>query len=162
MIPDALLVFANIPQTGFVVKSVSAYAQDTWRVGRGLHLTYGMRWEVNADPHVSAGQAFIISGFTDPADRSSALFVPSGKGFYATSWSAFAPRLGIAWQIHDGRASKTVLRVGSGRFFDLGQGGFEGQAYNEATSVSYTNQPLGSITGGSASAPDTEPRNIGV
>ena len=121
-----------------------------------------MRWEVNPAPHLSAGQAFIISGFTDPADRSSALFVPSGKGFYATSWSAFAPRLGIAWQIHDGRASKTVLRVGSGRFFDLGQAGFEGQAYNEATSVSYTNQPLGSITGGSASAPDTEPRNIGV
>ena len=115
-----------------------------------------------SSPRVSAGQALIISGFTNPADRSSALFVPSGQGFYATSWSDFAPRLGIAWQIHDGPARKTVLRVGSGRFFDLGQSGFEGQAYGAATSVSYTNQPLGSITGGSSSVPDTEPFNIGV
>jgi hypothetical protein len=46
-----------------------------------------------------------------------------------------------------------VLRISAGRFFDLGQGGFETSAYNPFTIVSYSNQPLGSPTGGSPSFP---------
>jgi hypothetical protein len=154
-IPAATLVFVNIPSTAFVVKAFSAYVQDTWKARRGLTLTYGLRWEVDPAPRVSAGQAVILGGITSPANLSTDYFVPSGKPIYATSWSNFAPRLGIGWQIHDGAARKTVLRIGAGRFFDLGQGGFESSRLLANTIVGYTNQPLGSITGGSLSGPFT-------
>ena len=149
IIPDAPQAFNKIPSTAFVVQAFSAYVQDTWKARRGLTLTYGLRWEVNPAPRVSAGQAVFVRGITNPADFSTIDFVPSGKPIYATSWSNFAPRLGIGWQIHDGPARKTVLRIGAGRFFDLGQGGFESGGYNALTFVGYTDQPLGSPTGGS-------------
>src|SRR3984957_4718632 len=124
-IPGVGVVFNNIPSTAYVVEAFSAYVQDTWKARRGLTLTYGLRWEVDPAPRVSAGQAAILGGITNPANLSTAYLVPSGNPIYATSWSNFAPRLGIGWQIHDGAAGKTVLRIGAGRFFDLGQGGFE-------------------------------------
>jgi len=161
-IPGVGLVFYNIPNTAFVVKAFSAYVQDTWKARRGLTLTYGLRWEVDPAPRVSAGQAAIFGGITNPADLSTAYFVPSGKPFYATSWSNLAPRLGIGWQIHDGPARKTVLRIGAGRFFDLGQGGFESGAYNALTFGGYYNQPLGSPTGGSPAVPITERLSLAV
>jgi hypothetical protein len=73
---------------------------------------------------------------------------PAGTPLYATSWTNFAPRLGFAWRLRDGGSSKTVLRIGGGQFFDLGQTGFEGQGFNAITSFAYLNQPLGSLTGG--------------
>jgi hypothetical protein len=148
-IPVVYLLTADIPSTAFVVEAFSAYVQDTWKARRGLTLTYGLRWEVDPAPRVSAGQAGILGGITNPANLSTASFAPSGKPIYATSWSNFAPRLGIGCQIHDGAARKTVLRIGAGRFFDLGQGGFESNGYNAGTLVVYTNQPLGSPTSGS-------------
>jgi hypothetical protein len=158
----ASLLFDNIPSTAFVVRAFSAYAQDTWKVRRGLTLTYGLRWEVDPAPRVSAGQSAIVAGITNPADLSTVSFVPSGKPIYATSWSNFAPRLGIGWQIHNGSARKTVLRTGAGRFFDLAQGGFESGGYHAPTLVTYTNQPLGLPTGGSPSVPSTQPLAVGV
>jgi hypothetical protein len=153
-IPTAVVGLANIPRTAYVVEAFSAYVQDTWKARRGLTLTYGLRWEIDPAPRVSAGQAAVFNGITNPANLSTLNYVPSGKPFYATSWSNFAPRLGIGWQIHDGAARKTVLRIGAGRFFDLGQGGFETSGdYNAPTIIEYTNQPLGSPTGGSPSFP---------
>src|SRR5580698_2135204 len=152
-IPAAESAFDNIPSTAFVVEAFSAYVQDTWKARRGLTLTYGLRWEVDPAPRVSAGQAVIVGGITNPADPSTVYYLPSGKPFYATSWSNLAPRLGIGWQIHDGPARKTVLRIGAGRLFDLRQAGFESGGYNALTFVNYYNQPLGSPTGGSPSAP---------
>jgi hypothetical protein len=52
--------------------------------------------------------------------------------------------------------------MGAGCFFDLGQGGFENGGYHAPTLVNYTNQPLGSITGGSPSVPYTEPLSVGI
>jgi hypothetical protein len=160
--PEAGILFDNIPSTAFVVKAFSAYAQDTWKVGRGLTLTYGLRWEVDPAPRISAGQSAIVGGITNPTDLSTVYFVPPGKPIYATSWSNVAPRVGIGWKIHTGPARQTVLRIGAGRFFDLGQGGFEGGGYHATTLVNYTNQPIGSITGGSPSVPYTQPLSVGV
>src|SRR5262249_12435116 len=41
--------------------------------------------------------------------------------------SNVAPRLGLAWQFRDRGAAKSVLRIGAGRFFDLGHSGVEGR-----------------------------------
>jgi hypothetical protein len=158
----ASILFQQIPNNAFVVEAFWAYAQDTWKARRGLTLTYGLRWEVDPSPRVSAGQAAIAGGITNPADLSAIYFVPSGKPIYATSWSNFAPRLGIGWQIHDGPAKKSVLRIGAGRFFDLGQGGFESAGYYASSIVNYMDQPIGSITGGSPSVPYTPPLAPGV
>jgi Carboxypeptidase regulatory-like domain len=137
-------VFSSVPNTAFVIPAFSAYVQDTWKASRKLTLTYGLRWEVDPGPRVSAGQAGIATGLPNEP----LIPVPAGTPVYATSWTDFAPRLGLAWQLRDGGSSKTVLRIGGGQFFDLGQSGFEGQGFNAQTAFGYFNQPLGSLTGG--------------
>ncbi len=58
-------------------------------------------------------------------------------------FSAFAPRLGIAYRLHTQPGSETVVRAGAGMFYDTGTSGgaasdiFSGPAFSK--SVSYTN-----------------------
>lgn len=148
VIAESVLLYDNIPRTAFVAKDFSTYAQDTWKLARRFTLTYGLRWEVDPSPYVSAGQAVIGVGTSNFNNASTAILVPSGRAFYPTSWSKFAPRLGIAWQLADAPKRKTVFRLGAGRFFDLGQGEMEGNGYHATSFAFYQNQPLGSITGG--------------
>ncbi len=147
---SALFGYSNIPNTAFVDKAFSAYAQDTWKASRRLTLTYGLRWEVDPSPRVSARgrlrsapKAQIQTTFPGVA-----ALVPAGKPFYPTSWSNLAPRLGIAWQMLDRPKSKTVLRVGAGQFFDLGQDSLEGNGFQGDAISEYAYQPLASFTGG--------------
>ena len=157
---SALLGYSNIPDTAFVDKAFSAWAQDTWKASRRLTLTYGLRWEVDPSPRVSAGQAAIGTEGSNPNDISAAALVPAGKPFYPTSWSNLAPRLGIAWQILDGPKRKTVLRVGAGQFFDLGQGSLEGDGFQANAISLYANQPVGSFTGGILVSETTPPLSL--
>jgi carboxypeptidase family protein len=109
----------------FVVGAFSSYAQDTWKVNKKLTFTYGLRWEVDPSPRLSAGEANLLGGLSNLSDVSAAYVLPAGKPLYPTSWSNLAPRLGFGWQISETPVGKTVLRAGVGRFFDLGQAGFE-------------------------------------
>jgi hypothetical protein len=157
---EAILTYDESPDTAFVNKVFSAYLQDTWRANRRLTITYGLRWEVNPSPQVSAGQATIGMAGPNPSNISGATLVPSGRPFYPTSWSNFAPRLGIAWQIMDDPKRKTVLRVGAGQFFDLGQSGLEGNIFNAPVTLAYANQPLGSFTGGTPLLETAPPNSL--
>jgi hypothetical protein len=141
----AILGTRATSDVAYVSKAFSAYAQDTWRANRRLTLTYGARWEVNPAPRVSAGQAAILGGLSNLNDPSTAYFLPPGKAIYPTSWSNIAPRLGIAWQMFDRAAGKTVLRAGVGRFYDLAQSRFEDYGSFSPTLSTYGNQPLGSL-----------------
>jgi Carboxypeptidase regulatory-like domain/TonB dependent receptor-like, beta-barrel len=92
------------------------YGQDTWRWSPKLTLNYGLRWEL------------VFPESIDEPGTGSLLNLDTGELFVGgvgdvdkqfnvqTSYKAFAPRLGLAYQWND----KTVIRAGYGRSFDIG------------------------------------------
>jgi len=134
----------------YLVKSFSAYAQDTWRITHRLTATYGVRWEVNPPPRLASGMAsFAVLHSLD--NFASVTMAPPGTPLYATGYRNFAPRLGVAWQIASGSHGITVLRAGAGLFYDLGQSGFEDSSYQPMTFTGTRGQPLGSLPDGPSS-----------
>jgi len=92
------------------------YGQDTWRVTPKLTFNYGLRWEIYFPESVNGKGN---GGFADLADGviKVAGYGPIGlNGNVANANKAFGPRLGLAYQAD----SKTVLRLGYGRSFDIG------------------------------------------
>jgi hypothetical protein len=92
------------------------YAQDKFRLTPKWSLTYGIRWEDYMPETVNArgngGFANLQSGVIRVAG-----FGPYGSdGNIRNYLGAFAPRVGIAYQIRP----KTVIRLGYGRSFDIG------------------------------------------
>ena len=96
------------------------YGQDTWRVTPKLTLNYGLRWEIYFPESVNGKGN---GGFANIVDNGGAGGIRvAGYGPYGLNGSvgndlhAFAPRLGIAYQL----TQKTVLRMGYGRSYDIG------------------------------------------
>lgn len=92
------------------------FVQDQWHVTSKLTLNYGLRWE-NYRPQTinNAGNG----GFVSLSTGEVSIAGQSGTGLdmnVKTSNKLFAPRLGIAYQLN----SKTVIRTGYGRGFNLG------------------------------------------
>jgi Carboxypeptidase regulatory-like domain/TonB dependent receptor len=108
-----------------IFTNLSIFAQDTWRAGRDLSLTYGLRWEMNPPPSISGGSlpSGVIS-FYNIAEVSTPLLpaefgnVPPRK----TSLANFAPRFGLSYRITGTQNHETILRGGIGIFYDLGAG----------------------------------------
>ncbi|HET9533557.1 MAG TPA: TonB-dependent receptor, partial [Blastocatellia bacterium] len=92
------------------------YGQDTWRATQKLTLNYGLRWELIFPERIKeAGTGSLLNLETGE------LFVGGvgdvNRHFNVDpTYKAFAPRLGIAYQLSD----KTVIRAGYGRSFDIG------------------------------------------
>jgi Carboxypeptidase regulatory-like domain/TonB dependent receptor len=97
-------------------KRVFSYVQDTWRASSKLTLNIGIRWEIYF-PETVNGKGY--GGF---ANLNQGVIRVAGYGPWGTNgnventYHAFAPRLGAAYQFD----SKTVLRMGYGRSYDLG------------------------------------------
>jgi hypothetical protein len=107
-------------KVGLIFTNFSGYAQDTWKISRGLTLTYGLRWEFNPSPKGRDGQAlFTVRGLDDPRALTLAA---AGTPFYRATYNNFAPRFGAAYQISERRGWETVARGGFGVFYDLGSG----------------------------------------
>lgn len=92
------------------------FGQDTWKASPKLTLNYGLRWELIFPERVKnpadgsllsleTGE-LLVGGVGDVDDKFNV----------EPTYTAFAPRLGIAYQWSD----KTVIRAGYGRSFDVG------------------------------------------
>jgi hypothetical protein len=92
------------------------YGQDTNRVTRKLVLNYGLRWEIYFPQSVTGkgagGWVDLDTGLVNVAGFGNINL----QGNVQHNFTNFAPRLGIAYQA----TSKTVVRLGYGRSFDLG------------------------------------------
>ncbi|MBO0800503.1 MAG: TonB-dependent receptor, partial [Blastocatellia bacterium] len=108
-----------------VFSNLSLFAQDTWKAGRDLTLTYGLRWELNPPPSVSGGSlpGSVIS-FHSIAAVSAPLLPDEIRNVppQNTSYANFAPRFGISYRIAGDTNHETILRGGIGVFYDLGAG----------------------------------------
>ena len=101
-----------------IFTNLSAYLQDEWRTTSRLHLSLGLRWEWNPPPGNGAGPGpFTLNQVTD---LETAQLAPAGKAPWKTDYHAFAPRLGMAYEMHQGQGRETVLRAGIGLFYDTG------------------------------------------
>jgi hypothetical protein len=125
-----------------VYQNFSAYVQDEWRTTDRLSLSLGVRWDVNPAPRDADGnQPYGITTM----DLKTTMLADRDRGLWATTWRNFAPRLGLAYQIRRASGSETVIRAGTGLFFDTGNSE-SARGYWYATGISqrvvYANLPF--------------------
>jgi hypothetical protein len=97
-------------------KRMFFYGQDSWRISPKFTMTYGVRWEMYFPETVNAkgngGFANLDKGVINVAGFGGV----GSNGNVKNTYNAFAPRLSFAYQFD----SKTVVRLGYGRGFDIG------------------------------------------
>jgi Carboxypeptidase regulatory-like domain/TonB dependent receptor len=92
------------------------YGQDSWRVSNKFTLTYGVRWEIYFPETVNGKGNGGFANLNDGLIRVAGYGGVGSNGNVDNTYKAFAPRLSAAYQFD----SKTVLRMGYGRGFDIG------------------------------------------
>jgi hypothetical protein len=110
----------NINNAAERQKRLFFYGQDSYRATTKLTLSYGLRWEIYTPESVLAKD---YGGFANIVDNGgTGVIRVAGEGGYGLNGNvkntlhAFAPRLGIAYQV----TPKTVVRMGYGRSYDMG------------------------------------------
>lgn len=92
------------------------YGQDSWRVSPKFTMTYGLRWEIYFPENVNGKGNGGFANVDQGVIRVAGIGGVDNHGNVANTYKAFAPRLSFAYQFD----SKTVLRIGYGRGFDIG------------------------------------------
>lgn len=94
----------------------SAYGQDEWALTPRLHLSYGLRWDVNPPPSSRRGPA--PYSYININNLSQLALAPAGTPIYKTSYTNLAPRIGLSYQLPSKTGYETVLRAATGLFYD--------------------------------------------
>ena len=95
----------------------SFFGQDDWKVNKRLTLNFGLRYEINPAPYDANGiQPITLTGING-TDVRNATLAPAGTPFFKTFKTAFAPRLGAAYQLGDKPGGETVVRGGFGVYY---------------------------------------------
>jgi len=112
------------------------YLQDNWKATRKLTLNLGLRYEIQTAPteRFNAQQYFDFTA-VNPISAAVGFNVPgalifnssNSRGLYDTSYTNFAPRIGLAYQLRD----KLVFRGGYGNFFVP-------NIYNQGPNIGYS------------------------
>ncbi len=92
------------------------YGQDTWRITSKLTLNYGLRWETYFPETVNGKGNGGFASLTQGVIKVAGFGNIGLDGNVDNTLKAFAPRIGAAYQLD----SKTVIRMGYGRSFDIG------------------------------------------
>ena len=92
------------------------YGQDSWRVSPKFTLGLGVRWEIYFPETVNGKGNGGFANLNDGLIRVAGFDSVNLNGNVDNTYKALAPRLSAAYQFD----SKTVLRMGYGRGFDIG------------------------------------------
>lgn len=113
------LVMYSLDKLRPIYKNFSLFVQDEWRVSRRLNVSVGLRYEVNPAPTDAADQLpYNVDQVTDLTTTQ--LVLNRDRPLWETTWNNFAPRIGVAYMLREQAGWETVLRVGSGIYYDLG------------------------------------------
>ena len=146
------------------LQNLGVFAQDSWRIGSRLTLTYGVRWDLDYVPQSTP--AFPAFTSFNTSNLSTVGLAAPGTSPYQMTYSNVAPRVGAAYRLSQNQGRETVLRGGFGVFFDLATQ----EQGNILSSVQYpfgaTKTVLGPAFGGTATFPlspaDATPPAISV
>jgi hypothetical protein len=115
---DLAVASAGLGEVEPVYHNFSAFVQDEWKVTRQLSLSLGLRWDINPAPgNLNGSPPYTLDQISNLA---TAKLAPVNTPLWRTDWNGFAPRVGIAYQLRQAAGHETVLRVGSGLFYDMG------------------------------------------
>jgi len=135
----------------FLFHNLGIYAQDNWKINPALTITYGLRWDVDFAP--SSKPTFLAVTNFDLNNLTTLALAPMGTAPFQTTYENIAPRIGVIYDLTKSRSWQTVLRGGTGIFYDLATS----EAGNSINPGYYpfgaTDYILGPIYGGTGSFP---------
>ena len=113
---SAAITASNFLRTDPTVKNLGLFVQDEWHLRPRLSLSLGLRWDLYPPPSVSGAPTYTYTG--NIHDPSSLGLSEANAPLYKTTYTNFAPRVGVAVVIHNQPGHELVFRGGGGLFYD--------------------------------------------
>jgi len=136
---NASITSSNFLRSDPTMKNLGLFAQDEWHLNPRVSVSFGLRWDLYPPPSVSGAPIYTYTGSID--NPASLGISRANAPLYKTTYTNFAPRIGVAVVIHDQPGHQLVFRGGGGLFYDaisLNQTFGFGTNLGGAQQISYT------------------------